>query len=150
MLTIFARGPPLFMVSKEYRWSPLHGASIALKIAKNELEVRKLWPPKVEILVRAAHSLLSTPSKNLKYYSVALKGRRWFVELKMAISKQFKLLNLNKYRRKLCINELGGVITNEKNSFRKLKKCIFFTAFLGCSFSYAFQRWFVYLEKALR
>jgi hypothetical protein len=57
----------------------------------------------------------------------------------MAISKQFKLLNLNKYIRKLCTDELGGV-KMKKNSFCNLKKLIFFTAFLGCSFGYGISK----------
>jgi hypothetical protein len=35
-------------------------------------------------------AFLSTSQNICKYYSVAFRVRRWFVELKMAISKQFK------------------------------------------------------------
>jgi len=47
----------------------------------------------------------------------------------MAISEQFKLLNLNqKQMRKLCTDEVGGakMKKNEKNLFCNSKKCFFF------------------------
>ncbi len=44
--TIFVRGPHCLWCPKN-RWSPHLGTSIALKIDKNELEVRKLQPFKV-------------------------------------------------------------------------------------------------------
>jgi len=42
----------------------------------------------------------------------------------MAISKQFKLFNLNKKMRKLCIDEIGGVKI-EKKVYCNLKKMYF-------------------------
>jgi hypothetical protein len=53
--------------------------------------------------------------------------------------------------RKLCTDEVGEVKMkkNEKKVFCNLKKCICFTAIFGFSFGFAFQRWFVELEKAL-
>ncbi len=42
----------------------------------------------------------------------------------MTISKQFKLLNLKKRRRKLCTDKVGGV-KMKKNTFYNLKKRIF-------------------------
>jgi hypothetical protein len=48
----------------------------------------------------------------------------------MVISEPFKLLNLNKRMRKLCIDEVGGVKMkkNEKNLFCNFKKHNFFIA----------------------
>jgi hypothetical protein len=48
----------------------------------------------------------------------------------MVISEPFKLLNLNKRMRKLCIDEVGGVKMkkNEKNLFCNFKKRNFFIA----------------------
>jgi hypothetical protein len=60
----------------------------------------------------------------------------------MAISEQFKLLNLTqKKMRKLCTHEVGGakMKKNEKNLFCNSKKCIFFIAIFDCSFGFAFQ-----------
>jgi hypothetical protein len=47
LLIVFARGPHCLWCPKS-RWSPSLGPCIALKIGQNRLEVRKLWPPKVE------------------------------------------------------------------------------------------------------
>lgn len=72
-----------------------------------------------------------TPQKIFKYYSVAFGITRWFVELKMTISEQFKLFNLNKKKRKLCTDEGGGVKmkkNEKKTTFCNLKNCIFFPA----------------------
>ncbi len=50
------------------------------------------------------------------------------VKLKMAISEQFKLLNLKRNKlRKLCTDEVGGV-KMKKNTFCNSKKRIFFIA----------------------
>jgi len=40
-------GKPHCLWCPKNRWSPLLGASVALKIGKNELEARKLQPLKV-------------------------------------------------------------------------------------------------------
>jgi hypothetical protein len=64
--------------------------------------MRKLRPFEVgggsllqKILERKFIAYFLSPQKILKNYSVAFRVERLFVELKMAISKQFKLLNLN-------------------------------------------------------
>ncbi len=49
-------------------------------------------------LKQTAHSYFQTPQKIFKYYSVAYRITRWIFELKMAISEQFKLLDLKKMR----------------------------------------------------
>ncbi len=49
-LPVFAGGPYCLWCPKS-RWSPPLCASIALQISKNGLEVRKLWPPKVGVIV---------------------------------------------------------------------------------------------------
>jgi hypothetical protein len=46
LLTIFV-GKPHCLWCPKNRWRPLLGASVALKIGKNELEARKLQPLKV-------------------------------------------------------------------------------------------------------
>jgi len=46
LLAVFAGGPHCLWCPKT-RWSPPLGASMALKIGKNELETRKLQFPKV-------------------------------------------------------------------------------------------------------
>jgi len=56
--------------------------------------------------------------------------------------------------RKLCTNEVGGVKRKKnekkKNSFRNLRKRIFLTDFfLAAHLAFAFENWFVELEKAL-
>ncbi len=66
-----------------------------------------------------------------------------FVEVKMTISEQFKLLNLNpKKMRKLSTDEVGGakMKKNENKVFYNSKKRIIFIAIFGCSFGFAFQR----------
>jgi len=75
-----------------------------------------------------------TPQKIFKYYSIAFKDTRWFVELKMVISEQFKSLNLNpkKKMRKLCTNEVGGVKMNKNKKYHILE--FEKTYFLYCSF----------------
>jgi hypothetical protein len=109
------------------------------------------WSILQKILDQRAY--FQTPQKIFKYYSVAFGVTRWFVELKMTISEQFELLNLNKEKRKLCTDEGGGVKMkkNEKKKphFAIWKNVFSFLLFFGCSFGFAFQRWFVKLEKAL-
>jgi hypothetical protein len=93
-----------------------------------------------------------TPQQILTYYFIAFRVTRWFVELKMAILEQFKLLNLNqKNLRKLCTDEVIGVkMKKMKNMHFAIWKNIFsLLPFSGCSFGFAFQRWFVKLEKEL-
>jgi hypothetical protein len=54
--------------------------------------------------------------------------------------------------KKLCIDEVGEVKMkkNEKNLILQFEKNIFsLLLFFGCSFGFAFQRWFVELEKVL-
>jgi len=68
----------------------------------------------------------------------------------MAISEHFKLLNLNKsFLRKLCTDEVGGAKMKKMKimcfAIRKNVFCLLL--FFGCSFGFAFQRWFVELEK---
>ncbi len=62
----------------------------------------------------------------------------------MAISEQFKSLNLNqKKMRKLCTDEVGGVKMKKmkKKAFCNLKqKKNSLPLFFGCSFGFAFQR----------
>jgi len=61
----------------------------------------------------------------------------------MAISEQFKSLNLNpKKMRKLCTDEVGGVKMKkmEKNTFCNLKKNKIFTALFLLLFRFAFER----------
>jgi hypothetical protein len=71
LLAVFAGGPHYVWCPKT-RWSPPLGASIALKIGKNELETKKLQLPKVrgviliKILDQTGHSLFLIPSKNLQ------------------------------------------------------------------------------------
>jgi hypothetical protein len=54
--------------------------------------------------------------------------------------------------KKLCTYEVGGV-EMKKNEKKKCaviwKNILFLLLFFGCSFGFAFQRWFVELEKAL-
>jgi hypothetical protein len=69
------------------------GGFLTLKIDKNGLEVRKLQPLIIrgsfwqkKILNWTTHiAYLQTPQKIVKYYFVAFRVTRWFVELKMAI-----------------------------------------------------------------
>jgi hypothetical protein len=108
---------------------------MALKIDKNEQKARKLWPPQVGV----DGALLFGASMALKIDKNGKKTRK----LKRTISKQFKSLNLKCFFwRKLCTDEVRGIKMkkNEKNVFCNSKKCIFFTALLGCSFAFAFQR----------
>ncbi len=73
--------------------------------------------------------------KILKYYSVPFRVTRWYVELKMTISKQFKSLNLGKKMRKLCTNEVGGVKMKKKKHILWFEKNVFsLLLFFGCSF----------------
>jgi hypothetical protein len=67
----------------------------------------------------------------------------------MGISKQFKLYNLNKNWKSLCTDEIKGVKMkkNEKKNVLQLKKTFFIIIIFGCSFGFAFQTWFVELEK---
>ncbi len=62
----------------------------------------------------------------------------------MAISEQFKSLNLNKKNTtKLCTDEVGVVKMkkNAKDQVLQLKKNLFsLLLFFGCSFGFAFQR----------
>jgi hypothetical protein len=66
------------------------------------------------------------------------------VKLKMAISEQFKLLNLKKNKmRKLCTDEVGWVKMkkNEKKKHFSIRKNEFsLLLFFGCSFGFAFRR----------
>jgi hypothetical protein len=50
LFTIFARGAHFLWCPKN-RWSPSLGASVALKIDKNELKGRSLWLPEVGGLI---------------------------------------------------------------------------------------------------
>ncbi len=91
--------------------------------------------------------------KILKYYFVAFRVTRWFVKLKMAISKQFKSLNLNPKNEKV-IDWWSRRGQNEEKWKKKhfvIQKNVFLLVlfFFGCSFGFALQRWPVELEKAL-
>jgi len=58
----------------------------------------------------------------------------------MAISEQFKSLNLNPNKmRKLCTDEVGGVKMKKKHVMQFGKK-ISLLLFFGCSFGFAFER----------
>jgi hypothetical protein len=59
---------PLFLVSKQ-NLSPSIGASQALKIAKNGIKLKKLWPPKVE----GSQIQKNKPSNVIKASSQTLK-----------------------------------------------------------------------------
>jgi len=56
---------------------PPLGASVTLKISKNEFEARKLWPPKVKgvekFSIEQIIAYFGTPQKILKSYSVAFR-----------------------------------------------------------------------------
>jgi hypothetical protein len=53
--------------------------------------------------------------------------------------------------RKLCTNEVGGVKMKKNGNKRILyyKNIFSLLLFYSCFFGFAFQRWFVELEKAL-
>ncbi len=136
---------------------PSVGASIALKIGKNGLEVRKGMAPQS----RGAHfyrfffwtfiAYFQTPQKIFNYFLVAFRVTRLFWNLKMAISKYFKSLNLNKKMTKLCTDEVGGIKMKKKKKMHFIiwKNVFSLLLFFGCSFGFAFQRWFVELGKGL-
>jgi hypothetical protein len=70
----------------------------------------------------------------------------------MAIVKQFKLFNLNQKNEKVIHwwNKKGQNEEIWKKTRFAIQKNIFpLFYFFGCSFGFAFQRWFVKLEKAL-
>jgi len=114
-----------------------------------ELEAIKLQPRKVggrsflqKILNGTAHSLFSNPSKNsLNITLLSLELTRWFAKLKMVISELFKSHNLNQKWKVMHWWSRRG--QNEDYLFSLL-------LFFGCSFRFAFQRWFVKLEKSLK
>jgi hypothetical protein len=66
------------------RWSPPLCASMALKISKNGLEVRKLWPSDLKcgfqfyriFLIKQLIAYFQTPEKIFKYYFIAFKVTR--------------------------------------------------------------------------
>jgi hypothetical protein len=66
---IFARGPHFLWCPKS-KWSPPLCASITLKMGKNELKVRKLWPLKLGGVVflrkinQPSHSLFLNLSRD--------------------------------------------------------------------------------------
>ncbi len=80
---------------------------------------------------------------------------RWNVELQMAISEQSKSLNSKKKKEKFMHWWSRKRQQNEEEKWKKKasfairKTVFFFLLFFGCSFGFAFQRWFVELERAL-
>jgi hypothetical protein len=70
----------------------------------------------IRISIEELIAYFQTPQKILKYYFVAFRITRSYVELKMMISEQFKSLNLNKKMRKLCTDEIGGVKMKKKGT----------------------------------
>ncbi len=90
-LTVFTRGPHCLWCP-ESRWSPPLCISITLKIGKNGLEVMEGHFYK-KISIKQLIDYFWIPQKILKYYSVAFRVTRWFVQLKMVISEQFKSIN---------------------------------------------------------
>jgi hypothetical protein len=92
-LAIFVGGPHCLWCPKS-RWSPPLCASIALKTGKNGLKVRKLWPSPSKggrfykkISIEQIIAYFRTPQKRFKHYSIAFRDRRWFLKLKMMISR---------------------------------------------------------------
>jgi hypothetical protein len=66
----------------------------------------------------SSYPIFEPLKKSLNIILLLLELKDDFVELKMAILEQFKLLNLNQNKmRKLCTDEVGGVKRkrNEKN-----------------------------------
>ncbi len=130
------------MVSKEY----VESSSLRIYCTKNHpkwtrgkkvtaLPSRGGHFYKKEFLIEQFITYFWTPQKILKYYSIAFRVRTWFVKFKMAISEQFKLLNLNqKSNEKVMHRWRSRKGQNEekwkkkKNAFCNSKKCIFFTA----------------------
>ncbi len=79
LLLVFAGGPHCLWCPKS-RWSPPLGASMALKINKNEQEMRKLQPSEVRGVVFTERvwmeqliAYFRSLQKILKYYSVAFR-----------------------------------------------------------------------------
>jgi hypothetical protein len=92
-LAIFVGGPHCLWCPKS-RWSPPLCESIALKIGKNGLKVRKLCPPPSKggrflkkISIEQIISYFRTPQKIYIYYSIAFRDRRYFLKLKMMIAR---------------------------------------------------------------
>jgi hypothetical protein len=99
-------------------------------------------------LTKQLIAYFQSPEKKILeyYYYVAFRGRRWFIDLKMAISKQFKLLNLKKKTLRKLFTDDQNEEKWQKNTFCNLRKRFFFLFlsfgfFFGCSFGFAFQRW---------
>jgi len=70
LFTVFVGGPHFLWCPKN-RWNSPLGASVTLKVGKNGLKARKLWPPEVGGLVftkknldQTTHSLFPNPSKS--------------------------------------------------------------------------------------
>jgi hypothetical protein len=102
LLIIFAGGPIVYGVQMED--GSLLLAYLLHKISKNGLEVRKLQPLQSSrgvVFTKNSQANSSYPffeplKKSLNIILSLLELKDDFVELKMVILKQFKLLNLNK------------------------------------------------------
>ncbi len=122
-------------------WSPPLCASIALKIGKNGLKVRKLYLPPSEggwfykkFSIEKLIAYFQTLQKIYIYYSIALRDRRWIVELMMMISR-----SIWKIIEKVCSDEIGGVQMNKKRVLQFEKTNFLYSSFLAAPFDLHFK-----------
>jgi len=100
----------------------------------------------------SSYPIFEPLKKSLNITLLLLELKDDCVEVKMAILEQFKLLNLKNKNEKVMHRWSRRRQKEEKwkkPCFVLFKNVFSLLLFFGCSLGFAFQRWFIELEKAL-
>ncbi len=141
----------LFSVSKQNMNLSI-GVSSALKIIKNILKLRKLWPPKVEgvkeFLKKPLNITKPKPNHSKKFFvccSIAIRVPRWFVKLKVALLSTLNHLKWMRKEKVRVFQSRRGTKRRkkrEKNAFCELESFFFPCYFFIAPFHLHFKDYF--------